>query len=351
MRIFTFATTLLLSAMTITAAHAQDRCELFGDTVNVNRNTQFHVFIKSYSQPVKDYLTKAKRIAIEYESDDTNLITLGGAWFQPTAKEGTATMKLIVYQESATQKDQPDYAHKLDSLDFIVKIQPKGTKVALPYVNVNWGTSKAEAIADMEKHYSLYSDTYYAMNPSITQAERQQFDWFLNPNFDYPLLALGYNDDGQLFSSNIIVADGTRIGFQNTSEISDYLTAEGYELLGYDEMGLLVCYNETNHTQVSAGYITIQGQYFRFLNFQYMDQNPLAVEKIEATKPLARIVRSGSTVSIDAEGDAGQQVSIFTLDGKLVGQGRLANGKNTFNVGDKGIVVVRVGKHAGVKLM
>ena len=351
MRIFTFATTLLLSAMTITAAHAQDRCELFGDTVNVNRNTQFHVFIKSYSQPVKDYLANSKRIAIEYESDDTNLITLGGAWFQPTAKEGTAKMKLIVYQESATQKDQPDYANKLDSLDFIVKIQPKGTKAALPYVNVNWGSSKAEAIADMEKHYELYSDNYYAMNPTITQAERQQFDWFLNPNFDYPLLALGYNDDGQLFSSNIIVADGTRIGFQNTSEISDYLTAEGYELLGYDEMGLLVCYNETNHTQVSAGYITIQGQYFRFLNFQYMDENPLAVEKIEATKPLARIVRSGSTVSIDAEGDAGQQVSIFTLDGKIVGQGRLANGKNTFNVGDKGIVVVRVGKHAGVKLM
>ena len=56
-------------------------------------------------------------------------------------------------------------------------------------------------------------------------------------------------------------------------------------------------------------------------------------------------------MSIDAEGDAGQQVRIFTLDGKIAAQGRLANGKNTFNVGDKGVVVVRVGKHAGVKLI
>lgn len=351
MKIYTtLASAILLSTLTFTQASAQDGLEIFNDTVKVNRGDQFHIFLKSFSQPIKDYLANAKRIAVDFETTTPNTITVGGAWFQPSA-EGFGKVKMVVYQESPYIKDYPDWTQKLDSLEFTVNVLPKRTPAALPYINKVWGMSKADAIADMQNHYELYSDTYYAMNPSLTQEERQLFDWFLNPDFDYPLLALGWNDDGQLYSSNIILADRARLGFNSESEVSGYLEDDGFELLGYDETGLFVAYRESDHTQASAGNITLQGQYFPYINFQYSPKSPLAVDRTTLTQPNARISRNGSTVTIETGEDADQQVRIFTANGKLIADGKLHNGTNTFTVTVKGPVIVRVGKHAGVKIM
>ena len=351
MKVYTkFVTAILLSALTFSHATAQDGLEIFGDTVNVNRGDQFHIFIKSFSQPIKDYLTNAKRIAVDFETTTPDVITVGGAWFQPS-KEGIGKMKMVVYQESPNVKDYPDWTKKLDSLEFTVNVLPKRTPAALPYINMEWGTDKQEVIEDMQSHYELFSDTYYAMNPSLTDDEKQLFDWFLNPDFDYPLLAIGWNDYGQLYSSNIIMADRARLGFYNESEVSGYLEDDGFEVLGYDETGMLVAYRETDHTQASAGNITLQGQYFPYLNFQYSPQSPLAVDRTTLTPTKARISRNGSVVTIEAGEDANQTVRIFTADGKLIAEGMLHSGSNSFTVNARGAVIVRVGKHAGVKIM
>lgn len=135
MKVYTkFVTAILLSALTFSHATAQDGLEIFGDTVNVNRGDQFHIFIKSFSQPIKDYLANAKRIAVDFETTTPDVITVGGAWFQPS-KEGIGKMKMVVYQESPNVKDYPDWTKKLDSLEFTVNVLPKRTPAALPYIN------------------------------------------------------------------------------------------------------------------------------------------------------------------------------------------------------------------------
>ena len=77
----------------------------------------------------------------------------------------------------------------------------------------------------------------------------------------------------------------------------------------------------------------------------------MAVDRTTLTQPNARISRNGSTVTIETGEDADQQVRIFTANGKLIADGKLHNGTNTFTVTVKGPVIVRVGKHAGVKIM
>lgn len=135
MKIYTtLASAILLSTLTFTQASAQDGLEIFNDTVKVNRGDQFHIFLKSFSQPIKDYLANAKRIAVDFETTTPNTITVGGAWFQPSA-EGFGKVKMVVYQESPYIKDYPDWTQKLDSLEFTVNVLPKRTPAALPYIN------------------------------------------------------------------------------------------------------------------------------------------------------------------------------------------------------------------------
>ena len=113
---------LLLPAATCLPLELQAQTtELVADTVCVPVGTQNHMFIKSFSQPILDYLANHPRIAIEFTSSDATVVQDGGAWFKGK-NTGKAKVMLTIYQESTKFKDYPDYEKKLDELSFVVKV-------------------------------------------------------------------------------------------------------------------------------------------------------------------------------------------------------------------------------------
>lgn len=348
MRNFTPAMLLLL-ALSATQAKAQDKCELYSDNVTVNPGDQYHLLFKSYSQTIKDYLKNHPRITIDFTTTTPDIVTVGGAWFQ-SKKTGTAQMKAIIYKESKI-KDYPDWNGKLDSVEFTVQVPADKFTAALPEVPTNWGAAKQTVIDATKAKYTLFSDTFYEMHPSVTEKERSYFDWFSTGDYEYPLIALGYSEEGTLFSSNIMVNDGARLGYNKESEISGYLEKQGFQMLGWDDMGLLIMYRDADKTQASASIVTIQGQYFRDLNFQYTPEKPTdGISATRLTRPDASFVRNGEVLTIEAGNDKGQPVAVYSLSGSTLSRSVLHAGSNTLQLGSNKPVIVRVGKHQGVKV-
>ena len=338
-------------ALTASTVSAQDKCEIYADTVAVNMGDQYHMFFKAYSNKVKTYLENNARIAVDFETENPDVVTVGGAWFR-AEKAGQAKMKAVIYQESPRLKDYPDWSNKLDSVSFVVKAPVEKFLAPLPEVPMTWGAAKDVVMSDVLQKYQAFSDTYYAMHPTITTEERALFDWFATNDYEYPLVALGWNNDGQLFSSNIIVNDAGRLGYKAESEITGYLTNQGFELLGWDEQGLLVMYRESDKTQASAMVLTMQGQYFRDLNFQYTPDKPTTgISSVALSMPKSGLNRNGNQLTVDVKDEKGEPIVVYSLSGQKLLQAVLKDGNNTFELTTAKPVIVRIGKSRGVKVM
>ena len=61
--------TLLLAAVAVTGGKAQDASELVASQFNVNKDSQYHVFIKTYSQTLLNYLQEHPRITVDFTTD------------------------------------------------------------------------------------------------------------------------------------------------------------------------------------------------------------------------------------------------------------------------------------------
>lgn len=338
-------------ALTASTVSAQDKCEIYADTVAVNMGDQYHMFFKAYSNKVKTYLENNARIAVDFETENPDVVTVGGAWFR-AEKAGQAKMKAVIYQESPRLKDYPDWSNKLDSVSFVVKAPVEKFLAPLPEVPMTWGAAKDVVMSDVLQKYQAFSDTYYAMHPTITAEERALFDWYTTNDYEYPLVALGWNNDGQLFSSNIIVNDAGRLGYKAESEITGYLTNLGFELLGWDEQGLLVMYRESDKTQASAMVLTMQGQYFRDLNFQYTPDKPTTgISSVALSMPKSGLSRNGNQLTVDVKDEKGESIVVYSLSGQKLLQAVLKGGTNTFELTTAKPVIVRIGKSRGVKVM
>ena len=128
-------------ALTASTVSAQDKCEIYADTVAVNTGDQYHMFFKAYSNKVKTYLENNARIAVDFETENPDVVTVGGAWFR-AEKAGQARMKAVIYQESPRLKDYPDWSNKLDSVSFVVKAPVEKFLAALPEVPMTWGRQR-----------------------------------------------------------------------------------------------------------------------------------------------------------------------------------------------------------------
>ena len=142
-----YFTTLLLAAVAVTGGKAQGASELVASQFNVNKDSQYHVFIKTYSQTLLNYLQEHPRITVDFTTDNSSVVTVGGAWFKGV-KEGTANMTMDIYAESSI-KDYPDFNNKLESIPFTVTVQSPDVKAPLPYCPINWGELRSVAIEDM----------------------------------------------------------------------------------------------------------------------------------------------------------------------------------------------------------
>ena len=344
-------TVLSFLVLTASAVSAQDKCEIYADTVIVNVGDQYHMFFKAYSSKVKTYLESNARIAVDFETENPDVVTVGGAWFR-AEKPGQAKMKAVIYQESKSWKDYPDWNNKLDAVSFVVKAPDDKFQAALPDVPMTWGAAKATVVSDMQQKYQDFSDTYYSMHPTISAVDRAYFYLCATNASGYPLVAQGWNEDGQLYSSNIVVNDAGRLGYQAESEITGYLASQGFELLGWDDMGLLIMYRDSDKTQASALVLTMQGQYFRDLNFQYTPDKPSTGISMDAlSMPKSRLTRHGHLLTVDVNDEKGEPIVMYSLGGQKLMQSVLKDGANTFELPTTKPVVVRIGKSRGVKVM
>ena len=66
---------LFFLGLTASAVSAQDKCEIYTDTVVVNAGDQYHMFFKAYSSKVKTYLESNERIAIDFETENPDAVT------------------------------------------------------------------------------------------------------------------------------------------------------------------------------------------------------------------------------------------------------------------------------------
>ena len=324
--------------------------ELVADTVCVSVGTQNHMFIKAFSQPIKDYLEQHPRIAIEFTSADATVVEDGGAWFRGKTT-GKAKVMLTIYQESTKFKDYPDYEKKLDELSFVVKVEDQ-VPATLPTMLTDWGLGRAEVAQAMtDKLYEDFNATFATMNPGMTEEELSYYDIYYTDDYEYPLVYNMFNEEGQLVSTYTLVNNATRLGYMAESEITQALEPQGYELLGYDEMGWPVLYNEATKTQAYGGVLTIQGQYFRMLGLEYCEENPLGITHGQLPMPTATITKQNGTLHIDATGQAGQTVRIYGAGGKLLDSRTLHEGDNAISLDTHQPVIVKIGQTMGVKVM
>ena len=95
----------------------------------------------------------------------------------------------------------------------------------------------------------------------------------------------------------------------------------------------------------------MQGQYYRMLALEYNDEIPEGIHNASLEMPTAVITKEGGALVIDAKDQAGQTVSVYGADGKLLQQRVLTEGKNRIELETKKPVVVQVGRTMGVKVL
>lgn len=340
----------LLAAGSLTAHAQQETTQLVSDQIVIPVGTQNHMFIKSFSPTVMNYLADHPRIAVEFETANATIVQQGGAWFKGL-QTGTTKVVLAIYQESPSFKDFPDYDHRLDEVTFNVTVADS-VPAQLPVLLSDWGIGR-NAVDEAMKGagYIDYNDTYAAINPGMTPEELAWFEIYYTDNYEYPIVYNMFNEDGQLVGAYTLVNNATRLGYQDESEITRELEGRGFTLAGYDEMGWPVLYNGKTLTQASGGIITVEGQYFRMLALEYNDEAPAAVSHVRLDAPTAVVKKQGGDLVIDARDQAGQTVNVYGADGRLLQQEVLHEGENRIQLQTNRPVVVKIGQTMGVKVL
>ena len=340
----------LLAAGSLTMGAQEQTSQLVSDNIVVPVGTQNHMFIKAFSEPVMEYLASHPRIAIEFETADATIVQQGGAWFKGL-QTGKTKVVMAIYEESPSFKDFPNYDRRLDEVTFEVTVADS-VPAQLPKLLDEWGLSRATVDETMKAQgYTDFNATYAAMNPGMTEAELAPFHIFYTDDYEYPVVYNFFNDYDQLVGAYTLVNNATRLGYMGESEITQYLEAQGYAWVGFDEMGWPVLYNAEKQSQASGGIITVQGQYYRMLALEYNDEIPEGIHNASLDMPTAVITKEGGALVIDAKDQAGQTVSVYGADGKLLQQRVLTEGKNRIELETKKPVVVQVGRTMGVKVL
>lgn len=340
----------LLAAGSLTTCAQEQTSQPVSGNIVVPVGTQNHMFIKAFSEPVMEYLAGHPRIAIEFETANATIVQQGGAWFKGL-QTGKTKVVMAIYEESPSFKDFPNYDRRLDEITFDVTVADS-VPARLPELPDEWGLSRAAVDETMKAQgYTDFNATYAAMNPGMTEAELAPFHIFYTDDYEYPVVYNFFNDDDQLVGAYTLVNNATRLGYMGESEITQYLEARGYDWVGCDEMGWPVLYNAEKMSQASGGIITVQGQYFRMLALEYSDVVPEGIHNAPLEMPTAVITKEGGALVIDAKDQAGQTVSVYGADGKLLRQQVLTEGRNRIELETKKPVVVQVGRTMGVKVL
>ncbi|MDY6205388.1 MAG: hypothetical protein SPI30_01365 [Prevotella sp.] len=348
--LFAFIASMLLMPSS-SNAQSSDLSTLISDKVEVRTSSQYHMFIKEYSQKVRDYLANNKRIAVEFVSKTPELLESGGAWFRGK-KAGEGKMALQIYQEHPSFKDYPDYNNMLEEVPFDVVIKDEVEVSPLPLIT-EWGKKRADVIEKMtnELGYSSFTETYAQMNPTITPEEMAAFEVFYTGQYEFPLYYTFYNENNQLFSSDFIVSNFYRINDPEKSMVSKYLQENGFEYLGYDEQKWFVMYNAATKTQASCGLMIVQGQYFMYCMLQFSPDTPLGISDQKADYPTMDVKYNGNTIEVTANGQEGQSISIYSLNGQCLAKSTLKAGVNRFEMAKPMPVIIRAGNCLPVKMM
>ena len=337
--------------MSLSAGMASAQSVLVSDNINVPVGDQNHMFIKSFSETVKSYLETKPRIAIEFVSSNSTVVESGGPWFRGL-KKGNAEVRMQIYEESS-MKDYPNYEKMLEEVVFQVSVKDE-VPATLPKYFTGWGEQRSDVSAAMYELYEPFNETFAVMNPSMSEEDLAPFELGYTGDYEYPLVYSYFNEDGQLLAYYIVTNNANRIGYKSESEVTAALEQDGYELFGYEEsMGMPALYNKDTQTLVTGGVVTMQGQYFRYLAFEYDPEDPTGINGLTAEPdPQAKVtVGDGCITIIATDKIAGKTVNLYTMGGQLLKSVRLAAGTNTISVDTTKPVMVKVGRNQTVKVV
>ncbi|WP_293965100.1 hypothetical protein [uncultured Porphyromonas sp.] len=307
---------------------------------------------KDYSSTVYEYLKDHPRIAVEFESPDGTVIQAGGPWFKGL-KNGQLDMTIKIYAESPKWKDMPDYETLLEVVPFHVTIKDKEQiSVTPPAIFTDWGMSREDATRHITQTMKLtdFKKTYNRMHPTMSPEELQSMDVYISESIDYPLYFAFYNSNDQLVSTVFTTVNFDRVGQYDKSELFDYFKENGYDYIGVDDNKWFVMYNSTTKSQIVCGILTVQGQWQLFCQAQY-SEDPLSVEPLEVEMPQIDVWYNNGTLEVDAKGQTGQPITIYSLDGQSLVQSTLKAGINRYAMPQQSPVIVQVGNSMGVKVI
>ena len=279
------------------------------------------------------------------------VVESGGPWFRGL-KKGNAEVRMQIYEESS-MKDYPNYEKMLEEVVFQVSVKDE-VPATLPKYFTGWGEQRSDVSAAMYELYEPFNETFAVMNPSMSEEDLAPFELGYTGDYEYPLVYSYFNEDGQLLAYYIVTNNANRIGYKSESEVTAALEQDGYELFGYEEsMGMPALYNKDTQTLVTGGVVTMQGQYFRYLAFEYEPKDPTGINGLTAEPdPQAKVtVGDGCITIIATDKIAGKTVNLYTMGGQLLKSVRLAAGTNTISVDTTKPVMVKVGRNQTVKVV
>lgn len=253
----------------------------------------------------------------------------------------------------SSMKDYPNYEKMLEEVVFQVSVKDE-VPATLPKYFTGWGEQRSDVSAAMYELYEPFNETFAVMNPSMSEEDLAPFELGYTGDYEYPLVYSYFNEDGQLLAYYIVTNNANRIGYKSESEVTAALEQDGYELFGYEEsMGMPALYNKDTQTLVTGGVVTMQGQYFRYLAFEYDPEDPTGINGLTAEPdPQAKVtVGDGCITIIATDKIAGKTVNLYTMGGQLLKSVRLAAGTNTISVDTTKPVMVKVGRNQTVKVV
>lgn len=341
-------------------ANAQEATErtlqLVSDNIEIPVGKQYRMYINEYSEAIYQYMQNNPRIAVEFTSDDSQIVESGGAWFRGK-NEGTTTMHMEIYGAVNAWGD-PDYSQKLDEATFTVTVK-NAVAVPIPKLNTSWGISREEMItkATEEYGYDNYKETYFNMNPGATANEMAMFEIFKTDMFEFPLVFSVFNDEDQMWAYQFMIVNYERAWNQNDiydAALVKILQNNGYTLYGTDEQGRPALYNPTTLTNVTFDNFIVQGQFMMYCTLEYEEENPLdpnAIQNVSGNIPTVEINTVGTTVEINTDSYEGESVELYNTSGQLVGKTIVKGGKASVDANQHMPVIVKMGKTKSVKVM
>ncbi len=319
--------------------------------VTVPQHAYYRMFIKQYGRKLAEYVNAKNRFVVKYESDNEQVVASWGNAFK-TVGTGEANVKMRIAGSLDGSLNAFDENNVLDEVSFHVKVEDFVTPT-IPAINVSWGMEKEAAMKKEESFgHTKITETYWNMHPLVSEEAHAGVEIFATHNFEFPLSMLHFNAQGELIASDLIVSSWERVKTPEITPVCKLLKEKGYKYIGLSpETGQWQMYHEDSKTLATCGLVFVQNQSYYYFTLIYEPKSPVGINETIAELPEISVRTSGSVLEVTAEKYVGQAISVYSTTGQCLASATVKDGVNVFDIPSREVLIVKVGKHASVKVV